>query len=82
MRRLTYVALTRAEDEIFITNSSYEVPKDVEEYLPGGTKNADSIYKVLAPVIDFYSKKDESGNSNYQDASPFSKIEIILSLNN
>ena len=43
----------------------------------GGTKNADSIYKVLAPVIDFYSKKDESGNSNYQDASPFSKIEII-----
>lgn len=77
MRRLTYVALTRAEDEIFITNSSYEVPKDVEEYLPGGTKNADSIYKVLAPVIDFYSKKDESGNSNYQDASPFSKIEII-----
>ena len=32
MRRLTYVALTRAEDEIFITNSSYEVPKDVEEY--------------------------------------------------
>ena len=45
--------------------------------MPGGTKNADSIYKVLAPVIDFYSKKDESGNSNYQDASPFSKIEII-----
>ena len=59
MRRLTYVALTRAEDEIFITNSSYEVPKDVEEYLPGGTKNADSIYKVLAPVIDFYSKTPE-----------------------
>lgn len=77
MRRLTYVALTRAEDEIFITNSNYEIPKEVEEYMPGGTKNADSIFKTLTPVIAFYSNEEQSDNFSYEDVSPFSKIERI-----
>ena len=77
MRRLTYVALTRAEDEIFITNSNYDIPKDVEEYSPGGIKNADSIFKTLAPVIAFYGSENQSGNFSYEEVSPFSKIERI-----
>lgn len=77
MRRLTYVALTRAEDEIFITNSNYDIPKGVEEYSPGGIKNADSIFKTLAPVIAFYGSENQSGNFSYEEVSPFSKIERI-----
>ncbi len=77
MRRLSYVALTRAEDEIYITGNKYAQGKNDEKYLPGGEKNCDSIYDTLAPIISFYNQTDEAGNLIYQAASPFTEIEQI-----
>ena len=78
MRRLTYVALTRAEDEIFITSGKYDKKKkDPLEYMPGGSKNCKSILETLLPVIDFYNQKNEAGDPLYNEISPFTEIEEI-----
>lgn len=79
MRRLSYVALTRAEDEIFITGINYAPGKDDGNFLPGGEKICDSIYDTLAPIISFYNQTDEGGNLIYRAASPFTEIERIES---
>jgi ATP-dependent helicase/nuclease subunit A len=77
LRRLVYVALTRAVDELYITNGKKKNDKETQEYLPGGNKNPDTIYQILEPVIDFYLKPDENNNTPFADASPFCAIEWI-----
>ncbi len=77
MRRLTYVALTRAEDEIFITSGAYKQDKDLQEYMPGGSKKCNSILKTLHPIIDFYNQKNEVGELLNNEISPFTEIEEI-----
>ncbi len=77
MRRLTYVALTRAEDEIFITSGSYKEEKKPEEFKPGGSKKCDSILKTLQPIIAFYNQKNDAGELLNNEISPFTKIEKI-----
>lgn len=77
MRRLTYVALTRAEDEIFITSGNYKAEKDPMEFIPGGSKKCDSILKTLQPLIAFYNQTNEAGEPLNNEISPFTQIEQI-----
>lgn len=70
LRRLTYVALTRAKKEIFITNGKYTPAKDSSAFLPGGEKNPSSIFNVLEPVYDFYSEAETT------EPLPFDTEEI------
>lgn len=58
LRRLAYVALTRAKKEIFITSGKYSPSKDSSGFLPGGEKNPATIFNVLEPVFDFYSQEE------------------------
>ncbi len=70
LRRLAYVALTRAKKEIFITNGKYSPSKDSSAYLPGAEKNPSSLFNVLEPVFDFYSQQET------QNPLPFDTEEI------
>lgn len=70
LRRLTYVALTRAKKEIYITNGKYSQSKDSSGFLPGAEKNPRSIFEILEPVFDYY-MQDEN-----KSTSPFSAEEI------
>lgn len=70
LRRLAYVALTRAKKEIFITNGKYSPAKDSSAFLPGAEKNPSSLFNVLEPVFDFYSQQKT------QNPLPFDTEEI------
>ncbi len=70
LRRLAYVALTRAKKEIFITNGKYSPSKDSSAYLPGAEKNPSTLFNVLEPVFDFYSPQET------QNPLPFDTEEI------
>lgn len=76
LRRVTYVALTRAIDELYITSGNFKAPgtsraKKYSELLPGGLKNPVSIYDCLGAVIEYY-EQDE-----VKEASPFCEVEQI-----
>ncbi len=70
LRRVTYVALTRAIDELYITNSKYKPSKDCISKLPGENGKANSIYEVLEPVLNHFETEENIKNS------PFEFIEI------
>lgn len=69
LRRLTYVAITRAIDELFITNNKYS-QENSSKYLPAGESEPKSIYDVLSPIIDFYE------NNNPEPIAPFDFEDI------
>ena len=59
LKRLVYVALTRAKNELFITNCKYKPPKE--------NKKEDSVpktyFKILQPVFEYYKNlKEENPN--------------------
>ena len=55
LRRVTYVALTRAIDELYITNGKYSVPKNgFSVYEPGNESNPETIYNILGSIIAYY----------------------------
>lgn len=70
LRRLVYVALTRAKNQLYITNGKYAPSKDAESYLPGGEKTPATIFHVLEPVVNYYLNDDSGG------AQPFT-VEYI-----
>lgn len=70
LRRITYVALTRAKKELYITNGKYKIEPNPNKYLPGGENNVRSIFNVLTPVISYYMS---DSNKPY---APFD-VEII-----
>lgn len=70
LRRLVYVALTRARKEIFITNGKYKPSASSADYLPGKEKNPSTIFNVLEPVYDYYINQEQ------KNILPFDKIEI------
>ena len=76
LRRVVYVALTRAKTELFITNPKYETPKDflqANKFLPGQESNPSSFFDVLEPIYNqFASREDENQN----ELIPFD-VEII-----
>lgn len=61
LRRLVYVALTRAQNQLYITNGKYTKSKEAEQYLPGGQKNPADIFHVLEPVINCRLDGDSGG---------------------
>lgn len=61
LRRLAYVALTRAEKEVYITNGSYDEAAKISE-------NPNSIFKLLMPVIEYFKGDEEN--------TPFDFFEI------
>lgn len=73
LRRICYVALTRAIDEIYITNGKFDAsPKtDPMDYIPGGETPPQTLYQTLAPIINFY-ERDE-----HLKFSPFTEMEFI-----
>ena len=79
LRRIVYVAITRASNEIYITNGKYSPSKEPEKYLPGNEASLDSIYHTLEPIISFYESPEYTGK-------PFFDVETIppynLTINN
>lgn len=77
MRRVTYVALTRAKKELYITSASYKkCEKDTDlnkvyEKRPGGSEYIYSVFDCIQPIVEFYSKEE---NARY---SPFNDVEQI-----
>ncbi|MCR4742947.1 MAG: UvrD-helicase domain-containing protein [Treponema sp.] len=65
LRRLTYVAITRAKKEVYITNGKYAKSKDASVYSPGGESNPDTIFKILEPIINYYTEDENSGDSPF-----------------
>lgn len=72
LRRLSYVALTRAKKELYITNANYKPTKETSMgYAAGGDKNINNIFQTITPAYEFYTQDE-----NLQD-SPFCPIEIF-----
>ena len=74
LRRLTYVALTRAIDELYITNGKYSLNKNAEtSYCPGSEKQLDTIYHALEPSINYFEGDTFDGIKFYdtEDIPPY-----------
>ncbi|MCQ2610598.1 MAG: UvrD-helicase domain-containing protein [Treponema sp.] len=61
LRRLTYVALTRAKNHLFISNGKWKTlsKTNPQDYRPGGTNAPNTIFNVLQPVYDYYFETEE-----------------------
>ena len=71
LRRIVYVALTRAIDDVYITGkSSFDFSKG-NTYLPGSDSHPSTIYTVLLPILSQYTN-DEGIAEN----GPFSLEQI------
>ena len=76
LRRLTYVALTRAKNHLFITNGKYTPGNNVQNYIPGQESNPTKIFQILEPVYNHYFEERDSA----MESGPFSR-EFIISAN-
>lgn len=55
LRRLAYVALTRAKEQLFITNAEYIPDPDAEsKYAPGGANCPKTVWNILEPFYNHY----------------------------
>lgn len=64
LRRVTYVALTRAIDELYITNGKYSASNSPENYLAINGGNVGTIFQILEPFFNYYSQKNADENEN------------------
>ena len=74
LRRLTYVALTRSIDELYITNGKYKLNPNAEDaYRPGSEKQLDTIYHTLEPSINYFEDDTFEGIKFYdtEDIPPY-----------
>ena len=72
LRRVVYVALTRAKKEIYITSGKYQKDENaIEKFLPGSKNHPRSIYSVLEPVVNYY-----LDDENLKNTAPFDIINI------
>lgn len=74
LRRLTYVALTRAIDELYITNGKYKLNPNAEDaYCPSSEKQLDTIYHTLEPSINYFEGDTFEGIKFYdtEDIPPY-----------
>lgn len=87
LRRLVYVAITRAKKEVFITNGKYKVTgseKDKEafkELLPGGTRCPKSFFDVIEPFFNHYALDEELKIKSELAPYVLFDIEMIEALN-
>lgn len=74
LRRLTYVALTRAIDELYITNGKYKRNDNAEiKFSPFSTDSIDTIYQILEPSINYFEGDTFEGVKFYdsEDILPY-----------
>lgn len=76
LRRLVYVAITRAKEEVYITNGKYEACDDSGKYIPGGTARPETVFQILLPVFEYFTQDDFKG------IKPFDVEEIKPVLKN
>ena len=82
LRRLTYVALTRAIDELYITNGKYKLNSNADDsYCPGSERQLDSIYHTLEPSINYFEGDTFEGIKFYdtEDIPPYTLEETEAS---
>ncbi|WP_407398908.1 UvrD-helicase domain-containing protein [Treponema sp.] len=72
LRRITYVALTRAKNHLFITNGKYTPNKQYKNYIPGKESSPYKIFNILEPIYNFYFKGREEATAS----GPFSRTFI------
>lgn len=72
LRRLAYVALTRAKNHLFITNGKYGRNKNFENFIPGNEGAPYSIFSILEPVFNHYF----DGREKAESSGPFTKTYI------
>lgn len=71
LRRLVYVAMTRASDHLFVTNGKYSMSSDAEKkYSPAEENAADSVFHILEPFFNFYN------DDLYDGTKPFDVEKI------
>lgn len=71
LRRVTYVALTRAVERLYITNGKYIYDSNaLNKFIPGGEDKAETIYDLLAPVMNIYNPyvPDDSEEESTKDS--------------
>ncbi|MBQ0039824.1 MAG: UvrD-helicase domain-containing protein [Treponema sp.] len=72
LRRLAYVALTRAKDHLFITNGKYAKSKNYASYIPGNGGNPSTLFGILEPIYNYYF----DGRDDATISGPFSRTFI------
>ena len=72
LRRVVYVALTRAIDELYVTCGKFDSASiaNASDYEPGGNKRVESVFQVLLPFYAHYSSE------NYSGLKPFDEEKI------
>ncbi|HAO30629.1 MAG TPA: hypothetical protein DCQ43_04680 [Treponema sp.] len=71
LRRLMYVAITRAKEEVYITGITYEKEDTSFEKLPGNATAPTKLQDIIKPAIMFY-----QNNTEAQAFAPFTFEEI------
>lgn len=76
LRRVVYVALTRAIDELYITNGKYSASKAPDDYLAINGGNVDTVFKILEPFFNYYTQ-DETDEKpfTFEEIEPCSRFE-------
>ncbi|MFA6938029.1 MAG: UvrD-helicase domain-containing protein [Treponema sp.] len=70
LRRIVYVAITRAINEVYITGKYKGDFEKADQYALNGEKNPDTTLNILLPVLSYYSQEENKANS------PFTLEEI------
>lgn len=65
LRRVAYVALTRAETELFVTGSYKFSNFDKYDFTPDGDKRPSSILEVLLPTVAYSLNNGEKSDSSF-----------------
>jgi len=76
LRRIVYVAVTRAIDEVYITGKSTLDFSDADKYLPGGETHPTTMLSVLKPALAFYTTEANA------EHAPFTVEQIEPMLRN
>lgn len=71
LRRLTYVALTRAEERLFITGSIKQDELTKHDYSPDGDAKAEKISQILFPSLNQFLDEDGIVPDELKACCPF-----------
>ncbi len=83
LRRIVYVAITRAIEEVFITGSFKKDFDDETKFLPGSDSNPKSTLDVLTPAIAHFYAEDYKGEKpfTFETIEPISAPKIKVRTN-
>ena len=80
LRRLVYVALTRAKNNLYITSGRYAPAKDSSVFLPTSDSGTivDTIFNILEPVFNYY-QEDENRAYTFFDVETIEPLPRFTS---